>query len=199
MSLLIELDYVTLFMHYLFDWLIINYQCKTLVGTNVYTYNGVYNVEVLYLSILLNTTFYILQQQQSRTPSSVRRAQLKEQLLSSPLYKPVKTMFISQPEKVTFLAQSSQICSVGTDEGDIDSLELTESSPHHSPEPGSHAGTQTNSRGTQTNAGSFLIVPSYTDQCLFTDLNQSYLCQHRTLARSMKRELDNVRIEPVLH
>ena len=152
------------------------------------------------MSILLNTTFYILQQQQSRTPSSVHRAQLKEQLLSSPLYKPNdtrKTMSISQPEKVTFLAQSSQICSVGTDEGDIESLELTESSPHHSPEPGSHAGTQTNSRGTQTNAGSSLIVPSYTDQCLFTDLDQSYLCQHRTLVTSMRRELENVRI--VLH
>ena len=131
-------------------------------------------------------------------------------------------MFISRPKEVTFLVQSNRmsISSVATDEGDLESPDLIESSPHHSSEPGSHAGTQTyadvlesctqtdaiplpaeecNDRGTQTNAGSSLIVPSQTDQCLFTDLNQSYLCQHRTLATTVRRDLDNVRVEPILH
>ena len=56
-----------------------------------------------------------------------------------------------------------------------------------------------NSKGTQTESSSVLLKDDQTDQCILTNLDRSYLCQHRTNATVAIRDLENVRLHCVLN
>ncbi len=117
-----------------------------------------------------------------------------------------QTMFKSRSKNITFVSMGSPIID---DLPVITSLDYNEDSAFDVQPMTKDAWIQTcpfitesftqtdhqskSNQATQTELLSVEINCDQADSCVYSDLNQSYLCQHRSNAISVNRQLENVR------